>query len=194
MKTKIMWWEEAVGTYRREKRWIKYTWMKKSYVIYWRKWEDNLNRLCTEIREKNVDWIHVAQDWRKKGAIEVTVINYLIAWNVGNFLTSWKSVCTIAWSSWILILVRYIRLIFTLLFTNWLDEIRRKKYHRKFYRVGLKCISPALIKIKYQNQRRNYTPCRLFHYRGVFLFTKEGLENDLNELHIIFYDGVLISP
>ena len=141
-----------------------------------------------------MDWIHLAQDWCKNRAIEITEINFRIAWNMGNFMTRWKSVCVIAWSISILLLVRNIRLIFNLLFINWLDEIRKKKNHRKIYRVGLNCISPALIKIKHQT-KDEITPHDAYFITEEFSFshTKDWERIFMNYIiyYIIYYYIIL---
>jgi hypothetical protein len=44
----------------------------------WRRWEDNIKTYLGEIRFGDVDWIHLAQDRDKWGALVNTVMNHRV--------------------------------------------------------------------------------------------------------------------
>jgi hypothetical protein len=53
-----------------------------------RRWEDNIKMYLREIGFGDLDWIYWAQDRDRWRALVNTVMNFLVPYNVGNFLTS----------------------------------------------------------------------------------------------------------
>jgi hypothetical protein len=53
-----------------------------------RRWEDNIRMDLREIGFGDADWIHLAQDVDRWWALVNTVMNILVPYNTGNFLTS----------------------------------------------------------------------------------------------------------
>lgn len=45
-------------------------------------------------------WVHLTRDKSQWQALVNMVINYCIAWNVGDFITGWRTVISWSWLSW----------------------------------------------------------------------------------------------
>jgi len=53
----------------------------------WRRWEDNITMDLHEMACGGMDWIKLAQDRDRWRALVNAVMNRLVPYNVGNFLT-----------------------------------------------------------------------------------------------------------
>jgi ribosomal protein S2 len=52
-----------------------------------RRWEDNIKLYIQEVRCGNMDWIELAQDMERWGALVNALMNFRVPRNAGNFLT-----------------------------------------------------------------------------------------------------------
>ena len=56
------------------------------------KWVDNIRMDLQDVECGYMDWIGLAQDRNRRRALVSAVMNLLVPWNAGNFLTNYKPV------------------------------------------------------------------------------------------------------
>jgi hypothetical protein len=65
---------------------------KRPRGIFRHRWENNIKMDLQEVRCASMDWIELAQDKYRWRALVKAVTNFRFRYNVGNFLTSCKTV------------------------------------------------------------------------------------------------------
>jgi len=63
----------------------------RKHVIKYRRYKDNNTMDFKERECRDVEWVHLAQEWNQHTALFNMVMNCLVPWQAGNFCCSWLS-------------------------------------------------------------------------------------------------------